>query len=169
MTTSLSRRQALVLALAPLAMSGCLYGFAGGGLPRHIRTVAIMPFDNETPSVDLPRELAEALREGMEKRLGLRPAPEARAHAIVRGKITQFEIDIPVAVSADRQQATSARRRLAVSVDVELIDQSTGSTLWAKRGIVAEGEYAERAEAAGRKQAIERIVSDVIEGAQSQW
>jgi len=164
-----SRRTALAVMLAPLAMGGCLYGFAGGGLPRHIRTVAIMPFDNATPSVDLPRELAEALREGMEKRLGLRPAPEARAHAIVRGKITQFEIDIPVAVSADRQQATSARRRLAISVDVELIDQSSGATLWAKRGIMAEGEYAERAEAAGRKQAIERIVSDVIEGAQSQW
>lgn len=165
------RRRGLLVGLAlwPLSLSGCLYGFAGGGLPRHIRTVAIMPFENTTPSTDLPRELGEALREGMEKRLGLRPASEARAHALVRGKITQYEIDIPVAVSADRQQATSARRRLAVSVDVELIDQSSGATLWAKRGIIAEGEYAERAEAAGRKQAIDRIVADVIEGAQSQW
>jgi hypothetical protein len=33
----------------------------------------------------------------------------------------------------------------------------------------AEGEYAERQEAAGRKQAIDRIVNDVIDGAQSQW
>jgi hypothetical protein len=33
----------------------------------------------------------------------------------------------------------------------------------------AEGEYADRGEANGRKQAIERVVTDVIEGAQSQW
>ena len=33
----------------------------------------------------------------------------------------------------------------------------------------AEGEYAEREEAAGRKQAIQRIVNEIIEGAQSQW
>jgi len=33
----------------------------------------------------------------------------------------------------------------------------------------AEGEYAEASEPQGRRQAIERIVNDVIEGAQSQW
>jgi hypothetical protein len=164
------RRAVLALVLVlPLGLSACLYGFAGGGLPRHIRTVAIIPFENETPSTDLPRELGEALRDGMERRLGLRPAPEERAHAILRGRITRFDIDIPVAVSADRQQATTARRRLAVSVDVELVDQTTGATLWERKGIVAEGEYAERAEEAGRKQAIDRIVADVIEGALSQW
>ena len=74
-----------------------------------------------------------------------------------------------MAVSADRQGSTSARRRLAIAVDVELVDQKDGTVLWSKTGIVAEGEYAERAEAAGRKQAIDRIVSDVIEGALSQW
>ncbi len=166
----MNRRDALrTVAALPLALGGCLYGFAGGGLPRHVRTVAIIPFDNETASVDLQRELSEALREGLEERLGLRPASQERADAILRGKINRFEIDIPVAVSADRQQATSARRRLAISVDVELIDQRSGSTLWSKNGIVAEGEYAERSEADGRKQAVNRIVADVIEGALSQW
>ena len=160
--------RSLVVA-SPLLLGGCLYGFSGGGLPRHVRTVAIIPFDNETASVDLPRELGEALRDAMERRLGLRPATEEKADAVVRGKIQRFEIDIPVAVSADRQGSTSARRRLAIAVDVELVDQRDGTVLWSKTGIVAEGEYAERAEAAGRKQAIDRIVSDVIEGALSQW
>jgi hypothetical protein len=49
------------------------------------------------------------------------------------------------------------------------MDQVTGKVLWSKTGISAEGEYAERNEAAGRRQAIDRIVNDVIEGAQSQW
>jgi hypothetical protein len=35
--------------------------------------------------------------------------------------------------------------------------------------VSAEGEYAEREEAVGRKTAIQRVVSDIIEGAQSQW
>jgi hypothetical protein len=56
-----------------------------------------------------------------------------------------------------------------VIVDVEIFDQVTGKVLWSRTGMQAEGEYADRGEANGRKQAIERIVTDVIEGAQSQW
>lgn len=156
------------LLLAVLAGAGC-YGFAGGGLPPHVKTVAVLPFDNETTAPELPLELQEAMRSGLQSRLGLRDAREDRANAVVRGKITRFERDIPAAFSANPAQATSARRRLRVSVDVEIVDQVTGKVLWTRKGMQAEGEYAERAEAQGRKQAIDRIVNDVIEGAQSQW
>lgn len=152
-----------------VTLTGCLYGFAGGGLPTHIRTVAVMPFDNETATPELPRELQEALRQGMQARLGLRDAPEERASAVVRGTITRYELDIPVGFSANPNQATSARRRLRVLVDIEIVDQVTGKVLWQKTGVSAEGEYADRGEADGRKQAIERIVTEIIEGAQSQW
>jgi hypothetical protein len=160
-------RLALLLLIASL--TGCLYGFAGGGLPTHIRTVAVMPFDNETTTPELPRELQEALRQGMQSRLGLRDAPEDRASAVVRGTVTRYELDIPVGFSANPNQATSARRRLRVLVDIEIVDQVTGKVLWQKTGVSAEGEYADRGEAEGRKQAIERIVTEIIEGAQSQW
>ena len=50
-----------------------------------------------------------------------------------------------------------------------MVDQLTGKTLWQRKGLLSEGQYEERGEATGRKQAIERIVSDMIEGAQSQW
>lgn len=150
------------------AATGC-YGFAGGGLPPHVRTVAVMPIENETATPELPAELQEALRNGLRSRLGLREASEERASALVRGKITRYEPDIPVAFSADPSQATTARRRLRVQVDIEIVDQVTGKVLWSRTGMQAEGEYAERGEADGRRQAIERIVNDVIEGAQSQW
>jgi hypothetical protein len=58
---------------------------------------------------------------------------------------------------------------LQITVDVEILDQTTGKILWQHRGLRAEGEYAERAEPEGRKQAIEKIVNDIVEGAQSQW
>lgn len=165
-----SRRRAIVAGLLVVAsLSGCLYGFAGGGFPPHVRTVAVLPLDNETASPELPLELQSALRQAMNARLGLRDAPEDKAHAVVRGKVVRLEPDVPVAFSANPNQATSARRRLRVQVDIEIVDQVTGKTLWSRNGISADGEYAEGSEAQGRKQAIERIVNDVIEGAQSQW
>ncbi len=167
-----ARVRALPLVAALLAatlVSGCPYGFAGGGLPAHVRTVAVLPFDNETVAPELPLELQEALRTGLHARLGLRDAPEERANAIVRGKITMFEPDAAVAISADPNRVGGARRRLRVQVNVEIVDQVTGRTIWSRNGIQADGEYAEGSEAQGRKQAIDRIVNDVIEGAQSQW
>ena len=157
-------KRVLTMALAvTLSINGCVwrYGLHGGGLPAHIRNVAVLPFDNQTAATDLQRELAEGLRKAFSSRLGLREAPEDRASAIVRGSIVTYEIDAPVAFSANPAQATSARRRLQVRIDVEIFDQT--------RGLTVEGDYAENDEAAGRKQAVERIINEVVEGAQSQW
>ena len=129
----------------------------------------MLPFDNETAAPELPRELQDALRTALRSRLGLRDATEEKANAIVRGKITMFESDAAIALSADPTRVGGARRRLRVQVSVEIVDQVTGRTIWSRSGIQADGDYSEGSEAQGRKQAIDRIVNDVIEGAQSQW
>lgn len=164
--------RALVVALAGLLLAtGCRYGygFAGGGLPTNVRTAAVLPFDNNTAVPELQREIADALRSGLQRRLGLRSAPEARANAIVSGAIVSYDADVPIAYNADPSQSTSARRKLVLTVDVQITDQESGTVLFARKGLRAEGEYAEGAEPVGRQQAIDRIVSQVIEGAQSQW
>ncbi len=162
-----------VLSLTALlfAVAGCgvRYGFAGGGLPAHIRTIAVLPFENETASPEVQRELFELLRRDLRGRLGVREGSETTADALVRGTIKAYDVDIPVGFSADPRQAVTARRKLQITIDIAIVDQSTGRTLWERRGLRAEGEYAERAEAAGRRSALEKIVSDVVEGAQSQW
>ncbi|MDQ3697167.1 MAG: LPS assembly lipoprotein LptE [Gemmatimonadota bacterium] len=158
----------LVFVLALLA-SGCVYGFAGGGLPPHIRTVAVLPFENETPATTLQQELLERMRREIQSRLGLRDAPEGRADAVVRGRIVSYDADIPIAYSADRTQSTTARRRLRITVDVEIVDQANDRVLWSRRALPGEGDYNERSEGDGRRQAIDKLVSDVIAGAQSQW
>jgi hypothetical protein len=145
------------------------YGFAGGGLPAHIKTVAVIPFDNETATPDLQRDVTEALRRELIGRLGLREAPEGRAHAVVSGTILRYEPDIPIGFSADPNRATSARRKLQITVDVAIIDQESGKPLLERRGLVAEGEYAESAEQGGRRQAIEKLVDEIVRGVQSQW
>ena len=157
------------LVLSALALTGCFYGFSGGGLPSHVHTVAIIPFENLTANPEIQRELVESLRGQLRDRLGLRDAAEARANAIVRGTIRRYETDIPVGYSATNKQTTTARRQLQISVDIEMVDQVSGKTLWERKGLSADGQYEERGEAVGRKQAIDRIVADIIQGAQSQW
>src|SRR5256714_5808695 len=156
--------------LVLVALTACIpYGFTGGGLPSHIRTVAIVPFENQTATPELPRELTDALRSRLHDRLGLRDASEAKANAIVRGTIQRYEVDIPIGYSASNKQATTARRLLQLVVDIEMVDQVTGKTLWQRKSLLVEGQYEERGEATGRKKAIDTNVQNMIEGAQSQW
>lgn len=163
--------RSFVRALLGVVLAGCgvRYGFSEGAFPSHVRTMAILPFENQTPTSELQSELYESMRHELQKRLGVRDAAQDRADALVRGTILSYDVDVPVAFSADARQAVSARRRLQITIDVEILDQTTGKTLWQKKGLRAEGEYAERAEPEGRKQAIAKIVNDIVEGAQSQW
>ena len=155
--------------LSLLAACGVQYGFSEGAFPSHIRTMAVVPFENETAAPELQNELFESMRKELQKRLGVRDATQEKADALVRGIIVTYDVDIPIAFSADARQAVSARRRLQITIDVEILDQTTGKVLWQRKSLRAEGEYAERAEPEGRKQAIEKLVSDIVEGAQSQW
>ena len=162
-------RSISLLLIIVASACGVRYGFAGGGLPAHIRTMAVLPFENETAAPELQRELFELLRRELRGRLGVREGAEATADALVRGTIKTYDVDIPVGFSADPQQAVTARRKLQLTIDIEIVDQSNGRILWQRRGLRAEGEYAERAEGDGRRAALQKIVSDVVEGAQSQW
>lgn len=172
--TARARRLAAAIGLAAVALqSGACrfspYRFAGGGLPGNIRTVAILPFDNQTSTPDLQNDLFTAMRETLQSRLNLRDASEARADAIVRGSIVKYDIDVPIGFSADPRQNASTRRQLQLVIDVAIIDQASGRTLLERKGLAAKGEYAERNEVDGRRQAITKIVNDIVEGAQSQW
>jgi hypothetical protein len=146
-----------------------LYSFAGGGLPPHIRSVAIVTFDNQTASPEIPKELYDEMHRELERRLGVRDAPQDRADALVHGVIQSYESDVPVSFSADPQQAVTARRRLQITIEIEIVDQSNGHVLFQSKGMREEADYAERAEQDGRHQAIAKIVQKVVEGVQSNW
>jgi hypothetical protein len=168
---SIRRSGTYSLLLLVLAISGCItkYGFAGGGLPSHVRTMAIQPFDNETPTPEIQRELLDVMRRDLQSRLGVRDAPESRSDAVVKGVIRSYDAEVPVAYSADPAAAVTARRRLRITLDVQIVDLTTNKTIWEKQGLSAEGEYAERDEPSGRREALRKIVNDIVEGAQSQW
>ena len=150
-------------------VAGCYRFSGGGGLPRHLKTVAIQPFDNLTASPELQKEVADELRKVMRERLNLREAPEAKADLVVRGVIAKYDVDLPAGASADGRQTTSNRRRLQLTLDIEIVDQTTGQSLLKRAGLSREGQYAEGGEATGRRNALESIMSDIVEGVQSQW
>jgi Lipopolysaccharide-assembly len=155
--------------MAMTAIAGC-YGFSGGGgLPRTLKTVAIQPFDNQTAAPELQRELFEQLRNVMRDRLNLREAPEGRADLVVRGTIVNYDVDLPLGASADGRNTASNRRRLQLTIDIEIVESATSRVLLTKKGLAREGQYAEGGESTGRKNALESLMTDIVEGVQSQW
>jgi len=163
-------RSGAALALALLA-SGCVYGFSGGGMPDHVRTVAVLPFDNRTGEPALTQEVFEAVRSASEGRLGLRAANEADADAVVRGEIVRYEPDVPISFqSGDRQeQVNVTRRQVQIVINLEITDQRLGRALWRQQGLTVSGEYEPPQEIEGRRIALQKLVTSLVEGAQSQW
>jgi hypothetical protein len=149
-----------------------VYGFSGGGLPPHVRTVAILPFDNRTGEPALAQEVSDAITQAVQGRLGLRAASENDADAIVRGEIVRYEPDIPLSYEAGQGQVEVTRRRVQITVNVEIFDQRQGKVIWQRSGLTVDGEYQQTqasGEVAGRRLALQKLVNDVVEGAQSQW
>lgn len=152
---------------------GCSYGFAGGGLPPHIRNVAILPFDNQTGEVALTQEVSEAVATALQSRLGLNVASEAQADAVVRGTITRYAADQPLSFqqTSDAGNVSVTRRLVQIAVSVEIFDLIDDRVLWERSGLRVEGEYEPpgETEQRGRELALEKLVADIVDGAQSQW
>jgi hypothetical protein len=158
--------------LAVLAVSGCgVYSFTGGGgLPSHIETIAILPFENRTTQFTLTQELTQRLTDVLPGRLGVRLADEGTADAIVRGTITRYQ------ESATNYQESPGgpvifQRRVDLSAQVEIFDAKEEQVLWTASAVSASGEYipGEQTEELGRQLAIDNLVTAIIDGAQSQW
>ena len=147
-----------------------MYGFAGGGLPPGIRTVAVLPFENLTSDPTLTSEINRAVREAVQDRLGLRQAGENQADALVRGTITRYEPDLPVSFTAGENNQVNVNKRLVqIVVSVEIYNQREEKILWKRDGLLVEGDYETGREAEGKKKALDRLIPNIVDGAQSQW
>lgn len=163
--------RSLLLAFLTAALSGCLYGFAGGGLPPSIKTVALLPFDNQTAEPTLTQEVATSVREALQSRLGLRPASETQADAVVRGTIVRYDPDVPVQYQGQETSrvVNVTKREVQITVSVEIMNQKSGKPLWQRTGLLVKGEYDPGQEVQGRQKALDDLVTNIVEGAQSQW
>ena len=117
----------LVLVLA--AALRVRYGFSQGGFPSHIRTMAILPFENETSSPEISKELYDEMppscRNDSESVTRRKSAP-TRSCAEKSARTTRT---FPSASAPTRKQALTARRQLQITIDIEIVDQSNGQVL----------------------------------------
>ena len=148
-------------------------------MPANVKTVAVLPFENLTAEPILTQEVTRAVREAVEDRLGLRPAGEDQADAVVKGTIQGYEPDLPLSFTGEQTvpgQPTSrnvevTKRSVKITLNVRIFNQKEGKVLWEKQGLVVLGDYDTRSEkeAGGRKVAIDKLINEIVDGARSQW
>lgn len=163
--------------LLALALAGCTFGFSGGGLSRDIRTVAVTPFESSIADPTLPQQVTVAVKQAVESRLGLHAATEANADAVVSGKITRYEPDMPLAftsgprpVSGTAAPPDVTRRQVELSVDIQIVDKRNGRILWNGQSTVVSGEYDKGgSENDGRRRALDALIKKIIDGVHSAW
>ena len=131
--------------------------------------MAIATFDNQTASPDVTKELYDRMHDELQRKLGVRDAPAERADALVKGVIQTYDADVPVGFSANPQQALTARRHLAITIDVDIIDQSNGHMLFTKSRSAVRPTTTSAPKPDGRQQAIEKLVQQIVDGVQSNW
>jgi len=173
MTARASLRALVALFAAPILISGCLYSFRAGSFPPpHIRTIAVVPFENETTRFELSGELYDQLLRNLPRALGIRTAGEDVAHAVVRGTIVRYDVVAPnYRAGGEGQPAEVLQRQVTITVRVEIVDLVENVVLWEEGNIMAQGHFLEASESeeVGRAQALGLLVQKIVDGAQSNW
>jgi hypothetical protein len=168
-----SRRRLAAAAAVLLTAASACYSFTGGGLPGHIRTVAVLPFENNTVQPLLETDIQRELQTELPRNLGVRLAEEAIADAVVRGTVVGYE---EVAASFRPSDQTSdrvpvAQRQVRITYNAEIYDLKEDRRIWSIQSQSVIGNYQPDSETpeVGRSRAIREISNRMIEGAQSQW
>lgn len=159
--------------LLTLTLVSCFYSFVGGGLPPHIRTLAVLPFENTTSQPLVEAEIEQRIQEELPRNLGVRLAAEGTADAVVRGRVVGYDEVAasirPVGQDADRIPVL--QREVRITYDVEIYDLKEDRSLWRAQAQSVVGNFQPDSEAVevGRTRAVQELVRKIIEGAQSQW
>lgn len=169
-----SRVVSLAALAAMLGLSGCLYSFTGGGLPRHIQTIAVVTFENESPQPLVESEIEARMQAELPRNLGVRLAAEDAADAVVRGRIMSYD-EVTASFQTGQQGSGGiipvAQRQVRIVYEAEIYDMREDRPLWRAQGQSVTGSFQPESESPddGINRAVEELVRKVIEGAQSQW
>ena len=94
---------------AALLCVGCNYTFqAGSGLPPHVQTLAVVPFENDTDRFEVSQELHQVLLDELPRSFGVRTGGEEFAEAVVRGTVNQYLVQADF-LSVQRLEETELR------------------------------------------------------------
>jgi hypothetical protein len=166
-----SARLALIATLA-LAAGACNYGLrGGGGFPEEIRTVYIAPLANQTVQFDLGEQIFNALSEQLPRALGLSPAGERVADAIVRGTVTRYDDAAQNYRPGEPGSVNVLQHQVQITVSIQIIDVRRSQILYEQTGATGRGVYRPDTQSndVARTEAINVLIQQIINGAQSQW
>jgi hypothetical protein len=168
---AVTRRAALLV--VALAAAGCNYGFSGGGgFPPHVRTLFIAPIDNETVVFDIDQQIYREMTERLPRAFGVRLAGERAADAVVRARVTRYE---DVSQTMPGQQAGAVQvvqNQIQITMVLQIVDLRRNEIIFEGTGLMGRGEYRpeqQQTEDAGRVLAIEALIQQIVDRAQSQW
>jgi hypothetical protein len=157
--------------LAGLVAPGCYTFSGGGGFPSDVKTVYIAPFENRTDRFELEEQIFRKMTETLPRALGVRPGGEQVADAIVRGTITRYDDGAQAYVPGQQGQVQVLQHQVTIAVSVEIIDVKRNEILWESQSVTGRGEYSpdRQTDEAARTKAIDVLIQQIIDGAQSQW
>lgn len=161
----------VLLCVLSLTLAACNYGFTGGGgFPAHIRTLYIAPFENETRQFDVDQQVYRALRERLPRALGVREAPERTADAVMRGSITRYE-DVALSRPGEPGSVEVVQHQVQITMNIQVIDVRENVILFESSSISGRGEYRPETQSdeVARTRAIEVLIQQIVDNAQSQW
>ncbi len=125
------RFRSLFLVVFAAAFTGCGYRVSNGvprGLPASVKSLAVLPLENETIGFRIEQSLTSALHQAFVTRSPYRVQSEvAGSDAILRGSVTAFYTS-PVAF--DPRSGRTTEVLLTVGMRLALTDARSGATLF---------------------------------------
>ncbi len=155
-----------------LLASSCMYSLVQGGLPGHIRTIAVLPFENSTVEAILSTEVQQQLQDRIPRDLGVRLAAPGVADALIRGRIVAIEEPPPTARAAEGGTGIQVlEREIRIVAETEIYDVRQNRPLYKANSLTAIGRFRPDTEASSvaRARAITELARLIVQGAQSQW
>jgi len=122
-----------LLLLLPLS---CGYTYQSV-LPRHIQTIAVAPFENQTFEPGLEIDFNKKLTDRILFERIARLAPPSKAEAVLKGSLLEYERE-PLRYT-DAQEIQEYRLRLVVHAVLE--DAKTGEVLWSENRFSGESTF----------------------------
>jgi len=153
-------------------LASCYTLRSGGGFPSDIHTIFIQTFENSTAQFELDQLLGRKLQEKLPRALGVRVAGEGNADAVVRGTITRYDdVAQNYRPASGSQTVEVLQHQVQITISIQVIDRRKNLLLWESQSLTGRGDYqpANQTDTTGREQALNNLLQQIIDGAQSQW
>lgn len=154
-----------------VALTACYSFSGGGGFPDEVDTVFIATFENQTVQFDLEQQLFRKMQETLPRSLGVRVAGEQNADAIVRGRIVRYDDAAQSYRPGQEGNVDVVEHQVTIVVAIEIIQVSENLILWESQSVTGRGLYRpdSQSDEVARDRALDNVIQQIIDGAQSQW